>query len=160
MKLLVCIDFSVSTEKFIKTVAELAKTLSAKLWLLHVAEAEPDFLGFKMGPQYIRDVHSEIFRNEHRQIQRIADRLRKANLDTTAILVQGATVESILDQAAKLDVDMIVLGSHGRGVMHRLITGSVSESVLRKSVCPVFIVPTNEHRVSPASANMRPEQMA
>ncbi len=160
MKLLVCIDFSVSTEKFIKTVAELAKTLSAKLWLLHVAEAEPDFLGFKMGPQYIRDVHSEIFRNEHRQIQRIADRLRKANLDTTAILVQGATVESILDQAAKLDVDMIVLGSHGRGVMHRLITGSVSESVLRKSVCPVFIVPTHEHRVSPASANMRPEQMA
>ncbi len=149
MKLLVCIDFSVSTEKFIKTVAELAKTLSAKLGLLHVAEAEPDFLGFKMGPKYIRDVHSEIFRSEHRQIQRIADRLRKANLDTTAILVQGATVESILDQAAKLDVDMIVLGSHGRSVMHRLITGSVSESVLRKSVCPVFIVPTHEHRVSP-----------
>lgn len=160
MKLLVCIDFSVSTEKFIKTVAELVKTLSAKLWLLHVAEAEPDFLGFKMGPQYIRDIHSETFRSEHRQIQRIADRLRKTNLDTTAILVQGATVESILDQAAKLDVDMIVLGSHGRSVMHRLITGSVSESVLRKSVCPVFIVPTNEHRVSPASANMRPEQMA
>ena len=158
MKILVCVDFSVSTEKFIKMVEGLTKALSAKLWLLHVAEAEPDFLGFKMGP--IRDVHSEIFHSEHRQIQKIADQLRKASLDTTAILVQGATVESILSQAAKLDVDMIVLGSHGRGVMHRLITGSVSESVLRKSVCPVFIVPTNEHRMSPASANVRPEQMA
>jgi nucleotide-binding universal stress UspA family protein len=147
MKLLVCIDFSVSTEKFIQTVAELAKTLSAKLWLLHVAEAEPDFLGFKMGPKYIRDVHSEIFRSEHRQIQRIADRLRKANLDTTAILVQGATVESILDQAAKLDDDRSGLSWAKRNASTE--TGSVSESVLRKSVCPVFIVPTHEHRVSP-----------
>jgi nucleotide-binding universal stress UspA family protein len=58
--------------------------------------------------------------------------------------VQGATVETILKEALKLDVDMIVAGSHGRGAMYQLLVGSVSEGVLHKSKCPVIVVPTHE----------------
>jgi nucleotide-binding universal stress UspA family protein len=156
MKTLVSVDFSEATEKFMKTVEDVALALSARLWLLHVAEPEPDFVGFKIGPKYIRDFRSEMFHSEHRQLQAFAERLRKAGLETTALLVQGATVECILKEASRLDVDMIVLGSHGRGAIHRLMAGCVSEAVLRKSECPVFVVPTHGHHTSPAVVGLNP----
>ncbi|HEX5338389.1 MAG TPA: universal stress protein [Gallionella sp.] len=144
MKLLVSIDLSESTEKIVKAAAELAAPVSAKIWLLHVAEPEPDFVGYEIGPQYIRHSLSETFHREHCRIQEIADGLRKTGLDTTALLVQGATAETILKEAAKLGVDMIVLGSHGRGATYQLLVGSVSETVLHHSACPVLVVPTHE----------------
>ncbi len=96
MNILACIDLSESTEKVVNKVAEIAKTMSAKLWLLHIAEPEPDFVGTRVGPQCVRDSLSKRFHHEHRQIQEIADRMRKEGIDTTALLVQGLTVESIL----------------------------------------------------------------
>jgi nucleotide-binding universal stress UspA family protein len=144
MKLLVGIDLSESTEKIVKKVEEIAKTLSAKVWLLHVAEPEPDFVGFEMDSQSERDNRSKIFHGEHHRIQEIADRMRKNGLDTTALLVQGATVETILNEASKLDVDMIVVGSHGRSAIYHLLVGNVCEGILHKSECPILVVPTHE----------------
>ncbi|MFA6970328.1 MAG: universal stress protein [Gallionella sp.] len=154
MKLLVGVDLSELTEKVVQKAEEVAKALSAKVWIIHVAEPKPDFVGLEIGPQYIRDSRSKRFHHEHRQIHEIADRLRKAGLDTTALLVQGATVESILKEASRLDVDMIVLGSHGRGRMYQLVVGSVSKGVLHKSEWPVLIVPTHERRTLPEPANV------
>lgn len=155
MKLLVGVDLSESTAAVVNRAEHFAKALSAKVWLLHVAEPElsdmylagyePDSMGIGMDPQTLRDSLAKRFHTEHRQIQEIADRLRKAGVDTTALLVQGATVETILKEATKLEVDMIVVGSHGQGAIYRLLVGSVSEGVLRKSVCPVLVVPTHKH---------------
>jgi nucleotide-binding universal stress UspA family protein len=65
-------------------------------------------------------------------------------LDTTALLVHGATVEVILKEASDLEVDLIVVGSHGRGAMYQLLVGSVSEEVLKKSRIPVLVIPTHK----------------
>lgn len=142
MKILAAVDLSESTEKVVKAVEDLAKTLRAEVWLVHIADPEPEFVGLDAGPQSVRDDTAKVFHDEHRQIQALADSLREAGVDTTALLLQGATAEKILDQAAKLDVDMIVVGSHGRGAMLQMLVGSVSEGVLRKSACPVLVVPT------------------
>ena len=144
MKLLVCVDLSESTEIIVKKIEEIAIALSAKVWLLHNAVPEPDFVEFKVDPQAARESLAKKFHGEHRQIQELANRMRKAGLDTTALLVHGATVETILKEASELEVDMIVVGSHGRGAMHQLLVGSVSEGVLRKSRCPILIVPTHK----------------
>jgi len=144
MKLLVAVDLSESTERVVTKAEELAKGLSAKVWLLHVAEPDPDFVGLGMGPQAVRDATAKDRHGEHRQIQAIADELRQAGVPTTALLVQGATAQTILTEASRLDVDMIVMGSHGRGAMVRLLVGSVSEAVLYKSTWPVLVVPTHQ----------------
>ena len=144
MKILVGVDLSEATEKIVKKVEDLAKTLSAKVWLLHVTVPEPDYVGFDMESEAVREALAKRFHGEHCQIQEISDRLRKAGLDTTALLVQGLTVETILHKASKLDVDMIVVGSHGRGAMYQLLVGSVSEGVLHGSEYPVLVVPTHE----------------
>jgi len=144
MKLLVCVDLSESTEIIVKKIEEIAIALSAKVWLLHNAVPEPDFVEFKVDPQAARESLAKKFHGEHRQIQELANRMRKAGLDTTALLVHGATVETILNEASELEVDMIVVGSHGRGAMYQLLVGSVSEGVLRKSRCPILVVPTHK----------------
>ena len=144
MKLLVAVDLSGATEKILKKVEDVAKTLSAQVWLLHVTVPEPDYVGFDMESEAVRDALAKRFHGEHRQIQEIADRLREAGLDTTALLVQGVTVETILNVASKLDVDMIVVGSHGRGAMYQLLVGSVSEGVLHGSERPILVIPTHE----------------
>ena len=144
MKLLVCVDLSEATEIIVKKIEEITKALPTKVWLLHNAVPEPDFVEFKVDPQAARESLAKKFHVEHRQIQELANRMRKAGVDTTALLVHGATVETILEEASDLEVDMIVVGTHGRGAMYQLLVGSVSEGVLRKSRCPILVVPTHK----------------
>ncbi len=154
MKLLVGIDLSGSTEKVVRQAEEIAKALSARVWLLHVAMPEPadyyiagsgpDSVGIEVNTQSYRDALAKKFHREHQQVQEIADRLRKQGLDTTALLVEGEEVEAVLNEASKLDADMIIVGSHGRGAMYQLLVGSVSEGILHKAECPVLIVPTHD----------------
>jgi len=144
MKLLVAVDLSESTQTIVEKVEEINKEYPAKVWILHNAEPEPDFVEFKVDPLAARETLAKKFHNEHRQIQEIANRLRKAGLDATALLVRGATVETILKEASDLDVDMIVVGTHGRGAMYKLLVGSVSEGILRKSRYPVLVIPTHK----------------
>jgi len=145
MRLLVALDLSEPTELIVKKVEELAKEMSAQVWVLHNAEPGPDVLEFRADPQTARDSLAEKFHREHRQIQEIAKRLRKEGLEATALLVHGPTVETILKEASDLDADMIIAGSHGRGAVYQLLVGSVSEGLLRKSRCPVLIVPTHNN---------------
>ena len=144
MKLLVCVDLSESTEIIVKNIEEITKALPAKVWLLHNAVPEPDVVEFKVDPQAARESLAKKFHVEHRQIQELANRMRNAGVETTALLVHGATVDTILKEASELEVDMIVVGSHGRGAMYQLLVGSVSEAVLHKSIFPVLVVPTHK----------------
>ena len=147
MKVLVGVDLSEATEKIIKKAKEVAKAISAKVWIVHIVKPEPaDFyIGghepdsdkFETDPKSFRDSLAKRFHVEHRQLQEIADRLRKAGLE-------GEPAETMLKEASKLDVDIIVVGSHGRGSMHQLLMGSVSEGVIRRSECPILVVPTHE----------------
>ncbi len=144
MKILVCVDLSESTEKIVKKIEELAKSLSAEVWLLHNAEPAPDVVEFKVDPLAARESLAKKFHVEHRQIQELADRMRKAGIDTTALLVHGTTVEAILQEASDVAADLIVVGSHGRGAMYKLLVGSVSEGILHKSPLPVLVIPTHK----------------
>ena len=144
MKLLVAVDCSDSTETVVKKAEEIAKLLSATLWIVHIAQPEPDFVGFDTGPQSVRDYQAKTFHREHCQIQNIAAQLRKEGIETTALLIQGPTVETLLKEAKKLEVDMIIMGSHGRNVIAELFMGSVSKGIVSQSSYPVLIVPTHQ----------------
>lgn len=146
MNILACIDLSESTEKVVEKAVEIAEAVAAKLWLLHIAEPDPDFVGYEVGPQSVRDALAGKFHEQHRKLQEIADRVRTEGLDTTALLLQGSTVETILAKAAKLSADMIVVGTHGRGAMYQLLVGSVSEGLLHDTECPILIVPTHKRK--------------
>ena len=146
MNILVSLDISESTDKVVDAAKQLAEAMSAKLYLMHVAEPEPDFIGYGVGPQTVRDSVSEEFHKEHALIQELAESLRQKSLDVKGLLIQGSTVEAILKQADKLKAQMIVMGSHGRGAIYKMLVGSVSEGVLHGAKCPVLVVPTHKRK--------------
>ena len=139
--LLAAIDFSDLSEEVIKQAMSIALASSAVLYLLHVAAPDPDFVGYSAGPQCVRDSRAHELCDELRELHRAADNLRQQGAAVKALLLQGPTVETILDEAEKLDVDAIVIGSHGRGAMYNFLLGSVSEGVIRASHRPVLLVP-------------------
>ena len=144
MKILVCVDLSDSTEEILKTIEKLCRPLNAKIWLLHNAMPEPDTIEFKVDPIEARESLAKKFHHQHRQIQELAERFRKSGVDATALLVHGKTVDAILTEATDLDIDLIVVGSHGHGAMYQLLVGSISEGVLHRSSKPVLVIPTHE----------------
>ncbi len=141
-KILVPLDFSEVMQAVTDHASLLARSLPAKLWLIHVGSPEPDFIGYEVGPKAERDWMAAELRDERLRTQQLAEELRSSGLDVTALGPQGATVETILQEAEELDVDLIVLGSHGRGAVYRALLGSVSEGVLHKAHCPVTILPS------------------
>ena len=140
-KILVAIDFSPVSEAVVAHAASLAKAFSAELTLIHVAAPDPDFVGYEAGPQTVRDSRAETLHTEHRELQATAELLRQHGIATHALLIQGPTVEKILEEALRINADTIVLGSRGHGALYRALLGSVSEGVLRAAPCPLVVVP-------------------
>lgn len=143
MKILVAVDFSDPTEMILKVTRRLAKSLDATVWVVHAAEPEPDFVGYDAGPEVVRGQVAKEMREEHRKLQEYADQLRDAGIKAKAMLVQGPTVDSLLKMAEKEEADLIVVGSHGRGMMAEMLMGSVSQGLIRAGQCPVTVVPVS-----------------
>ena len=141
MSLLVAVDFSSVSDDQLEIVGRLARP-NREIYLLHVAEPDPTFVGMEAGPEEVRHQVAEEFKREHDQIHDLADRLREQGHEVNALLVQGPTIQTILEQAEKLEAEVIVVGSHGRGKLFDVVVGSVSAGVIRKSTVPVLVVPS------------------
>ncbi|MDH3431021.1 MAG: universal stress protein [Gammaproteobacteria bacterium] len=146
MKLLVAVDFSGPTDLILRVARRLAKSLDASVWVVHAAEPDPDFVGYDTGPEVVRGQVAKELREEHRSLQRYTDQLREAGVDAKAILVRGSTVEALLAMAEKQGADLIVVGSHGRGMVAEMILGSVSQGLIRAGRWPVTVVPVGKKK--------------
>ena len=140
-KLLAAVDFSDVTDRVVEEAAGLAQAFRAELTLIHVAAPDPDFVGYQAGPDTVREARAGELRGEHRRLQQIADELRDRAVPCKALLIQGPTVEKILDEATHIGASTIVIGSHGHGPLRRVLLGSISEGVVRGATCPVHVVP-------------------
>ena len=141
MRLLVPLDLSSATDRVLAAATAVARDTGAGVWLLHVAEPDPAFVGYEAGSAAVRDQVAHEYRDEHRRLQEHAKQLRDAGIDTTPLLIRGPTAETILHEAAHLEVDLIVMATHGRGAVFDILVGSVSHAVLRQSRIPVLMVP-------------------
>ena len=143
--ILVPIDFSDVTEAVLDEAARLAKAFDAKIWLIHVASIQPAFDTCEVfGAAYARHDLADQLHEEHRTLERYQETLRRKGLDAGAMLVTGRPACKIVEEARRLEVDQIVLGSphHGHGVLYGLLIGGVCRGVLRTSPCPVVVVPS------------------
>lgn len=144
MNILVAVDLSSASPKILHYVNALALNLSAKVWLLYAEKPDLGFVGFGPGrPQSVLNQIAPDFKEKREKLQNEAEKLQNSGIDVEPLLVQGEAVEVILDESSKLNIDLIVVGSHGHGAVYHLLVGSVSEGVLHRSSCPVLVVPTH-----------------
>lgn len=145
MKILAAVDLADTADRALTVAGDMAARTDGHVYVLHVAEPDPDFVGYDIGPDVVRDQVAEEFHREHREVQAVAEGLRQKGIDATALMIQGAIVETILREAERLDVDFIVVTSHGHGAAFDLLIGSISKGVVHKSSRPVVVVPSTEH---------------
>lgn len=141
MSLLVALDLSDHTNKIIKAAEKMATMMNCPLYLLHVAQPDPDFVGYDVGPDTVRDQVAAEFHQQHKSLQEYSQLLRDKDIDCTALLIQGETVATVLKHANKLGAEIIIIGSHGHGAVYDILVGSISVGIIKKSHIPVMIVP-------------------
>jgi nucleotide-binding universal stress UspA family protein len=130
-------------KKIIQEAISLAKMLNAKCWLIHVAAPDPDFVGYEVGPQYIRDSLAEDLREEHREIQKISGEFQKSAIDAEALLIQGATAEIIEVEIKKLSIDLLILGNKKHSFIDIFFRGSVTDQLMDEANIPILLIPDN-----------------
>jgi nucleotide-binding universal stress UspA family protein len=130
------VDFSAISDRALAHAAALARRHSSKLLVLNVVPLAPvPFEPLASEPVAPYPLHSML-----EQIERRAEPLRSSGLTVDTLVREGGIVRTVLAEAERLPVDLIVMGSHGISGFERLVMGSVAEKVLRKAPCPVLSV--------------------
>jgi nucleotide-binding universal stress UspA family protein len=140
--ILVPVDFSDVTEKVVDTAAAYAQAFGGShVILVHVAEPEPQFVGYDPGPLSVRvAVAADIHLDQHR-LEALKQKFGATGV--LALHVQGSIPDEILNLAREHEVSLIVMGAHGHGALYHLLVGSVASAVLKEATCPVLLVPSD-----------------
>jgi len=142
-KILCPVDFEAGSRAALAAARELAETFSAPVDVVHVIAVphsiRPDLMVW-LEAGHVRPVLDVARDQAQKQLE---DWLREANAPAEQVgreMLVGDPAEAILERAREGGYDLIVMGTHGRKGMQRLLLGSVAEKVVRRSACPVLTV--------------------
>lgn len=138
-KILCAIDFSEATDKVVEWAGFLAKSMQSEVLLLYVVPNMSRYASFDVSAGYISNFEREIL---HGAKHNMGDLLKRilAGVKAKGMVVQGDPSEEILKAAKEQDADSIVVGTHGRKGLDRVVFGSVAEKVVKTSTIPVLTV--------------------
>lgn len=142
--ILVAIDFNDAVGELLSYAESIAGKFGSKIWVVHVAAPDPDFVGFDAGPQYIRDMRADELKAEHKELQQIREMFIDKNIESDALLIQGSTVETVLDEAKKIQADILIVGTHKHSFFYNLFAESVSVELFKNAEIPVLSIPIAE----------------
>lgn len=149
-RILVPVDASPRVGGFVDTAIELARTHDAALLVLHVIQREP-IVGMPMEPAWpgLADV---VRADGEAAVDAVEARAEAAGVAIDTEVVAGNPSQEIVRTAEERDCDVIVMGTHGRAGINRLLLGSVSEGVVRRSNVPVLTIREPAEGVREATA--------
>ena len=140
-RILLPTDFSELAQAAAVVARELAESHGATLYALHVVK--PVIASIATSTL---DTSAVILAPDESESRRELDAFAREHLSGCGVSVQtvlhsAEPVDAITQYARKKNVDLIVIGTHARGILRRLVHGSVSKSVMERSGCPVLMVP-------------------
>ncbi|HPQ43562.1 MAG TPA: universal stress protein [Syntrophales bacterium] len=155
-KILYATDLSQNSAYAFRYAVDLAKNHHAKIHFLHVVEGlsptsealVADYFPEK-GPERHKKIIAKTIDRAKKKIaafleRELADHPEVINENTSIEVVEGYPVNEILNKVKQYNCDVIIMGTHGRGLLTHALLGSVSERVLRRVHIPVIIVPLPE----------------
>jgi nucleotide-binding universal stress UspA family protein len=147
--ILVPVDGSEYSLRALDVAIDLAHRLDAGIVVCHVVDLSKAAALSAGEPQLVEGC-LEMLESDGRHIVEAAVQRIGTTVPASSRVVEGAPVDEIQRLAVEFEPLFVVIGSHGRTGLNRLIVGSVAEGVVRGSVVPVMIVPPEKH---PAQAN-------
>ena len=144
-KVLVPTDFSESARHALTYGISFAREYEAELTLLHVVENLTVGYASDLFPVPMAEVFQEISGYARTELAKLGEEARAKNVTVGEVVVQGKPSAEIMRFARETEVDMIVLGTHGKGMLDQALFGSTTERVVRRAPCPVLTVRLAEH---------------
>ena len=148
-RILASVDFSNASSQVAATAAEMAKAFGAELHLLHVIEPEPTYTAYGFTPDEFPAIHTfqeETKTRAGKTLNEAASVVTGQGLEPITHLGEGSPLHVIEEKIKEIGVDLVVLGSHGHGMVASLLLGSVAEGLVRKSIVPTLVVPARENK--------------
>ena len=145
-KVLIATDFSDASEAAAQYAKLLAGAFGAQLHVLHVLE---DLAAHAWTTEVyvaaLPGVHEEMQRQAQERLDLVLTAEEQKRYSAAIVLRSGSPFVEVVRYAREEGVDLIVLGTHGRGAIAHMLLGSVAERVVRKAHCPVMTVRQPEH---------------
>ena len=140
--ILVAIDFSEASEAAFVYARELTNTFGGTLHVLHVAgNIAASAIGVEGYTTDFIALQREVEESARKQLDRLVSEAERPTLSAkTIVLTSNSPAQSIVSYAKDAHIDLVVVGTHGRGGMAHMLMGSVAERVVRTAPCPVLTV--------------------
>jgi len=144
---LVATDFGEAAEAALTYGRELARTFRAKLHVVHVVEdVTRSVAGILESPLSFSHAQADAEDSAHELANHVlSDDDRRTLGAEITVISRADAAPAIVDFARETRSDVIVMGTHGRGKIARLLVGSVAERVVRTAPCPVLVLHHPEH---------------
>ena len=142
-RILVPVDGSRASQRGLREAIRLAKGQKASLQLVHVVDEHTVLVsGAEVGP-YMTNLMLELRRRGQQVLRNAEAQVRRQGLKCTSVLLEAqdrSAADMIVRQARKSRPDLIVIGTHGRRGLRRIIMGSDAEQIVRTAPVPVMLV--------------------
>lgn len=134
-------DFSpASRAAFARAITE-ARADGAELLLVHVLSTAMPFIGDEhMSPQIYTEMQRSMQAYGQQQLAKLVAKAKAAGARVRGLLLEGTAADAIVRTARSKRADVIVMGTHGRSGLGRLLMGSVAQRVVGSASCPVLTV--------------------
>lgn len=139
-KILFATDFSEGSAVALPYAIDIAKKYGARLYLVHVVYDVTKATGWYVPHVAIGEIYDEIEKSAMAEIGKINADEMKGFGEVEQVVLKGTPYEEIIRFAEDKKIDLIVLGTHGRKGIDRMLFGSTAEQVLRNASCPVLSV--------------------
>lgn len=145
--ILVATDFSDASARALDYARELARAFKASVHVMHVLE---DLAAHAWTTEVyvaaLPGVHEEMEKQARERLEQIVTNDDRRDLAIQTVLRLGSPFVEIVRYAREANIDLIVMGTHGRGAIVHMLLGSVAERVVRKAHCPVLTVRHESHQ--------------
>lgn len=139
-------DFSDCSAHAVRYACEFAEVFGAEIHLLYVVEPPAAAYGeFGIGYIGASEVQENVKRAAEKKLLELPSPPWPDKLETTRAVLEGTPFVEIVRYVKEQDIDLVVLGTHGRGAIAHMLMGSTAEKVVRKSPCPVLTVRPEGH---------------
>jgi len=135
-------DFSECANFALSYATSLARDFKASIICVHVVEPVVPTVGYTgiTEPLPIADISEQLEDSATRELPKIAECDECAGLDVEEVIAHGDAAAEIVRVAREREIDLIVIASHGRTGLGRILFGSTAEEVVRHAPCPVLVV--------------------
>ena len=145
-RILFATDFSEGSDHALPYAVDMAKQYGAKLYFVHVIYDVAKTAGWYVPHVSIDEIYRDMEQSARTELEKIfIDEMRGFNNIEYKVL-KGVPYEEISKLAGEQKVDLIVLGTHGRRGIDRMLFGSTAEQVVRNAPCPVLSVRLPQHK--------------